>query len=343
MAFIRSTLQKVLDFHMQNLVRSWQYATLDKRIWHPDAQQQHANTTLESAPARPWRLLNRTSSWLKPAKQNTASIFDTPRTMLQACNNLCLTCNEQEHLIIWCRGCNFGECKLCVDTRGYLRCLCSVDNIQLTTDAAMRNGIYAHQLNSASMMIINRSKAVLVESENSGAGTVLDLPETLFAVNDDGELTHLEPICKDLQLPLDCSAFRFPSLDPCIIIANTGNFSTDQLGNLEWISINLMRDPFMKQNDLMTVVMTTLAVGLKAGLMRALDNWWLKLADSRELVGLMLRVHCIQGLITEGMKQCPDVDSKSWMVGDNESDHRRDCDDHEGHESRAEVKEAEDC
>ena len=102
--------------------------------------------------------------------------------------------------------------------------------------------IYAHQLNSASMMIINRSKAVLVESENSGAGTVLDLPETLFAVNDEGELTHMAPICKDLQLPLDCSAFRFLSLDPCIIIANTGNFSTERLGNLEWISINLMRD-----------------------------------------------------------------------------------------------------
>jgi hypothetical protein len=93
------------------------------------------------------------------------------------------------------------------------------------------------------MMIINRSKAVLVESENSGAGTVLDLPETLFAVNDEGELTHMAPICKDLQLPLDCSAFRFLSLDPCIIIANTGNFSTERLGNLEWISINLMRDP----------------------------------------------------------------------------------------------------
>ena len=59
---------------------------------------------------------------------------------------------------------------------------------------------------------------------------------------------------------------------------------------------------FMKKNDLMTVIMTTLAVGLKAGLMTALDNWWLRLADSRELVGLLLRVHFIQGLMTEGMK-----------------------------------------
>ena len=30
---------------------------------------------------------------------------------------------------------------------------------------------------------------------------------------------------------------------------------------------------FIQQNDLMTVIMTTLAVGLEAGLMRALDNW----------------------------------------------------------------------
>ena len=242
MDYIRSTLRKVLDFHMQNLVRSWRYATLDNLRWHSETQQ-HANTTLELAPTKPWRQLNLTSSWLKPAQQNTASIFDTPRATLQAGDDPCLTCNEQEQLIIWCRGYNFGECKLCVDTRGYLRCLCSVDNIRLSTDAAMRNGIYAHQLNSASVMIINRSKAVLVESENSGAGTVPDLPETLFAVNDEGELTHMAPICKDLQLPLDCSAFRFLSLDPCIIIANTGNFSTEQLGNLEWISINLMRDP----------------------------------------------------------------------------------------------------
>lgn len=53
----------------------------------------------------------------------------------------------------------------------------------------------------------------------------------------------MAPVCKDLQLPLNCSAFSFLSLDPCIIIANTGNFSTDQLGDLEWFSINLMRDP----------------------------------------------------------------------------------------------------
>ena len=55
MAYIRSTLQKILDFHMWNLVRLWQYATLDNRIWHPEpaycTAQQHANTTLEPAPA----------------------------------------------------------------------------------------------------------------------------------------------------------------------------------------------------------------------------------------------------------------------------------------------------
>jgi len=131
MDYIRSTLQKVLDFHIQNLIRSWlMYATLDNLIRHSETQL-HANTTLESASTKPWRQLNLTSSWLKPAKQNTASIFDTPRAMLQvddsADDDPCLTCNEQEHLIIWCRGCNFGECKLCVETRGYLRCLCSAD------------------------------------------------------------------------------------------------------------------------------------------------------------------------------------------------------------------------
>ena len=199
---------------------------------------------VEPAPVRPWRQLILTSTWLKPTKQNTASVFNTPRTPLQASNDLCLTCNEQEHPIIWCRGCNFGECKLCIDTRGYLRCLCSVDNSQPITDASMQKGIYAYPLNSGSMMIINRSRAVLVESENFGAGTILDLPETLFAVNDDGEITYLAPICKDLRLPLDHSAFHFLSLDPCIIITNTSNFSIEQLGNLEWISINLMRDPF---------------------------------------------------------------------------------------------------
>jgi len=59
----------------------------------------------------------------------------------------------------------------------------------------------------------------------------------------------------------------------------------------------------MERNDLMTVIMTTLAVGLKAGLMKALDNWWLRLADNRDLVGLLLRVLCIQGLMTQGMNQ----------------------------------------
>ena len=170
--------------------------------------------------------------------------------MVQACQGPCLTCNSHERSIIWCRVCNFGECTLCVDARGYLHCLCSINNIQLTADAAIRNGIYAlstdddHQpAFNASTMIINRSKAVLVRSRSSAAGTVLDLPEAWFAVNDKGELTHLEPTRKDLEFPLGCSAFRFLSFDPCIIIANTDDFSTEQLGNLGWISIDLMRDP----------------------------------------------------------------------------------------------------
>ena len=196
---------------------------LDNWAWPPDAQQQHANTTLASAPAI---------------------------HMVQACQGPCLTCNSHEHSIIWCRVCNFGECTLCVDARGYLHCLCSVNSIQLTADAAVRNGIYAlstvddhQQAFDASMVIINRSKAVLIQSRSSAAGTVLYLPEARFAVDDEGELTHLEPTCKDLQFPLDCSAFRFLSFDPCIIIANTDDFSTERIGNLGWVSIDLMRDP----------------------------------------------------------------------------------------------------
>ena len=60
------------------------------------------------------------------------------------------------------------------------------------------------------------------------------------------------------------------------------------------------------------VIMTTLAVGLKAGLMGALDNRWLRLADSRDLVGLLLIVHCIQGLMTEGMKQWMITANRGW-------------------------------
>lgn len=176
-----------------------------------------------------------TYSWRKPIERNAASIFDTPLTMVQACQGPCPTCDSHEHLIIWCRVCNFGECKLCVDTRGYLHCLCSVNNIQLPADATVRNSIYT---------LHNRSKAVLVQSWNSGADTVLDLPKAWFAVNDEGELTHLKPTCKDLQLPLGCSVFRFLSFDPCISIANTDDFNTEQLDNLGWISIDLMGDPF---------------------------------------------------------------------------------------------------
>ena len=46
--------------------------------------------------------------------------------------------------------------------------------------------------------------------------------------------------------------------------------------------------------------------------MRALDNWWLRLADSRDLVGLLLRVHCIQGLVTEDMKQWMITANRGW-------------------------------
>ena len=52
---------------------------------------------------------------------------------------------------------------------------------------------------------------------------------------------------------------------------------------------------FIRQNDLMTVVMTALAVSLKAGLIEALDNWWLGYSGARDLMGLLL--------MTEGMNQ----------------------------------------
>ena len=124
MDYIRSTLHKILDFHTRNLVRSWQYATLDNRMWHPESAhrtaQQRANTTLESAPAKPWGQLNLTSSWLKPTEPTSchgpqsnftphaASIFDAHRTPLQTCNDLRLAYNEQEYPIKiiasgWCR------------------------------------------------------------------------------------------------------------------------------------------------------------------------------------------------------------------------------------------------
>lgn len=202
--------------------------------------------------------LNLASSWMNagsPTHQKLpfgfkgmAATFSTPReidlmTIDRSDGELCMTCNGQGQPIIWCRGCNYGECELCVGARGYLQCLCSVDNVEMTAEAAMQSGIYSHQLNTASIMIINQSKAVLVTSEMTASGTVLDLPETLFSVNSHGAITYLEPLSEGLKVPLHCSHFRFLTLNPCIIIADTGNFSTESLGELEWISINLMRDP----------------------------------------------------------------------------------------------------
>ena len=54
---------------------------------------------------------------------------------------------------------------------------------------------------------------------------------------------------------------------------------------------------FIRRNDIMIVVMTTIAVGMESGLVKALDNWWMGLADNRDRVGLLLRVQCTQGLI----------------------------------------------
>ena len=48
----------------------------------------------------------------------------------------------------------------------------------------------------------------------------------------------------------------------------------DATGRLNGMALQRKRTvAFMKRNDLMIVIMTTLAVGLKAGLMEALDNW----------------------------------------------------------------------
>ena len=58
------------------------------------------DTTLKLAPIRSWRQLNLTSSWPKPARQDTASIVDTPRETSQVCYDPCLTCKEQVHMTI---------------------------------------------------------------------------------------------------------------------------------------------------------------------------------------------------------------------------------------------------
>ena len=89
----------------------------------------------------------------------------------------------------------------------------------------------------------------------------------------------------------------------CRWAAKDGNcIVEDETGRLNGMVLQRKRTmAFMKRDDLLTAIMTTLAVGLKAGLMKALDNWRLRLVDSRDLVGLLLRVQCIQGLMPEGM------------------------------------------
>ena len=78
----------------------------------------------------------------------------------------------------------------------------------------------------------------------------------------------------------------------------------DATGRLNGMVLQRKRTmAFMKRNDLMTVIMTTLAVGLKAGPMKSLENLWLRLADNRDLVGLLPRVLRIQGPMTKGMNQ----------------------------------------
>ena len=53
--------------------------------------------------------------------------------------------------------------------------------------------------------------------------------------------------------------------------------------------------------------------GLKSGLMEALDNWCMRLADSTDLVGLLLRVQCIHGLMIEGMNQWMNTTGRGYI------------------------------
>ena len=70
---------------------------------------------------------------------------------------------------------------------------------------------------------------------------------------------------------------------------------------------------FIRRNNLTTVVMTKLAVDMKSGLVKALDNWWLGLTDNSDLVGLLLRVQCTQGLMTEGMRQWMNTANRGYV------------------------------
>jgi hypothetical protein len=63
---------------------------------------------------------------------------------------------------------------------------------------------------------------------------------------------------------------------------------------------------FIRRNDVM-------AVGMKSGLVKALDNWWLGLADNRDLVELLLRVQCTQGLVTEDMRQWMNTATRGYV------------------------------
>ena len=65
----------------------------------------------------------------------------------------------------------------------------------------------------------------------------------------------------------------------------------DQDGRLKGMTLQHKRTmAFMRQNDLMVVVMTTLAVELKGELVRSMHNWWMGMSNSRQMVGLVLRV-----------------------------------------------------
>ena len=62
MSYIRSTLLMIFGFHIRNLVRSWQCATLANQMQHPGSQQQHANATLEAKAVQH----NRPEVWKRP-------------------------------------------------------------------------------------------------------------------------------------------------------------------------------------------------------------------------------------------------------------------------------------
>ena len=60
-----------------------------------------------------------------------------------------------------------------------------------------------------------------------------------------------------------------------------------QEGRLKGMTLQHKRTmAFMRKNDLMVVVMTTLAAMLRGALVRSIHNWWIHMSNNRKMVGL---------------------------------------------------------